>query len=168
MASSFISLYGAVNIDGKAIDFNNSPLTEDMPTQQLVYVKLSTCKAINGSNISAFMLVFNNLKGLTLSTVYLYTYPTFTTMANFVTKLTTLGSTDVFTLYLNLLSYDYKPVTTTGQSVLINDRFVVPNGVRYMAFSNSTFVTVAINTKLSKTKFEFNGAQQPSGVYQYF
>lgn len=168
MASNYISLHGAVNKDGKPIDFTNTPLLSDINAQSLVYVQLTKCLNITGTLVNAFRLFLSNPGGLTYSDVYLYTYPNFTTIQQFANGLGLLGTEVPFTIYTNLLSIDYKAVTTASQSILINDRYVVPGGRRYVPQSNSTFVTIKWANNQSKQKWEFSGNQTFAGGYTYF
>ncbi len=168
MASNYLSEHGAVNKNGKPIDFLNNPLLQDITTETIVYVKLGKCLNITGTLVDAFQLFLSNPGGLTYSDVYLYTYPNFTTIQQFANGLGLLGTETPFTIYTNLKSIDYKAVTTLSQSVLINDRFVVPGGRRYVPQTNSTFVTIKWANNLSKQKWEFTGNQTFAGNYTYF
>lgn len=166
--SNYLSLYGAVNKDGKPIDFTNSPLLQDINTESIVYVQLSQCQNITGQLVPAFKLFISNPGGLTYSVVYLYTYTGFTTIAQFANGLATLGTETPFTTYTNLLSIDYKQVNTAGQSVLVNDRFVVTDGRRYQTQTGSTFVKIKWSNNLIAQKWEFLGNQTIVGNYVYF
>jgi len=169
MASNYVSLYGAVNKNGKPIDFKNSPLLEDIPAENIVYVQLSSCLNISGQLVPAFLLFLSNPGGLTYSTVYLYTYPGFTTIQQFANGLGLLGTSVPFTIYTNLLSIDYKPVITSGQSVLINDNYVVPGGRKLSTQGGtSTYVTLKWANNLIKQKWQFAGNQTFAGNYTYF
>jgi len=170
--SSWLSLYGACKKTGHLIDFTNNPLLADITIEDIVWVKLCNIGTLQGGIAPAFQLMCNNDGGLTYFDVYLYTYTGFTTMAQFLDGLATLsGSTDTalrFNIYTNLLSIDYKKQNTTGQSVILNNGWVVPGGRRYVPQTNSTFVDVKVNTKLTKTKWEFSGNQTFGGLYHYF
>ncbi len=168
MASNYISLHGAVNKNGKPIDFTNSPLLEDINAECLVQVQLTKCLNISGVLVDAFRLFLSNYGGLSYSDVYLYTYANFTTIQQFANGLGLLGTSVPFTIYTGLKSIDYKPVTTLNQSILINDNYVVPSGRRYVPQSNSTFVTIKWANDLSKQKWEFTGDQTFAGLYSYF
>lgn len=168
MASNYLSLFGAVSKNGKPIDFKNSPLTADINTESIVYVQLSQCLNITGQLVPAFKLFLSNPGGLTYSVVYLYTYPGFTTISQFKNGLATLGTETPFTTYVNLVSIDYKAVNTAGQSVLINDRFVVPGGRSYILQNNTTYVSLKWTNNLLKQKWGFLGNQTIAGTYTYF
>lgn len=168
MASNYISLHGAVNKNGKPIDFLNNPLTSDINAESLVYVQLSQCVNAQGVLVPAFLLFLSNPGGLTYSDVYLYTYPNFTTIQQFANGLGLLGTTVPFLIYTGLKSIDYKPVTTLNQSIILNDNYVVPGGRRYQSQTNSTFVTIKWANNLIKQKWEFTGNQTFAGNYTYF
>lgn len=168
MASNYISLYGAVNKDGKPIDFTNTPLESDINTESLVWVKLGHCLNASGTLVPAFELFLNNYGGLTYSVVYLYLYPGFTTIQDFYNGLGVTGAAGQFTQYLNLVTIDYKAQTTTGLSVLVNTKYVVPGGRQYLPQQNITYVNLKWANNLLKQKWGFTGNQTFAGNYAYF
>jgi hypothetical protein len=172
---NYLSLYGAVNKNGQPIDFTNSPLLQDCPTEQIVWVRLGQAANTSGTLVNAFELMIQSENGLSAQVVYLYTYTGFATITNFNGGLIAMATETPFTTYVNLVSMNYNTLinqagtTNLAQGMLINDRFVIGNaGRRYQPSTNSTFIKVKFSNKLLADTFEFSGNQTTSGSYSLF
>lgn len=171
---NYLSLYGAVNKNGQPIDFTNDPLLEDINTESIVWVRLSQAADTTGTLVDAFELMIENKGGLSYSTVYLYTYTGFDSIMNFNGGLIALNTETPFTNYTGLIAIDFLPLinqpgtTNLAQGMLINDRYVIPNGRRYQPSTNSTFLRLKWANKLIATVIEFQGNQTTSGSYSLF
>ena len=173
--ANYISLYGAVNINGAPIDYTTNPILRDATTDQLVWVRLSQAANASGTLVPAFECMFQSVDGLSAQVVYLYTYTGFETIINFNGGLIANGSTSLFVHYENLVSMNYMTLvnqagtTNLAQGMLINTKFVTGNnGRRYQVSSNSTFVKVKFSNKLVADTFEFSGNWSTAGSYSLF
>lgn len=177
MASNpnYLSLYGAVNINGEPIDYTKNPILRDVTTEQIVWVRLSQAQNAAGTLVPAFEVMVQSVDSLFSQVIYLYTYTGFATIINFNGGFIAMGTETPFTHYVNLVSMNYNTLvnqagtTNLAQGMLINDRFVTgKNGRRYNPSSNSTFVKVKFSNKLVADTFEFDGNQTTAGSYQLF
>lgn len=184
MASNpnYLSLYGCVNYNGQPVDYTKitglagtGALQWDVPTEQIVWVRLSQAQNVSGTLVPAFEVMIQNTSGLSAQVVYLYCYTGFATIINFNGGFIAMGTETPFTHYVNLISMNgYTLVNQAGttnlaQGMLINDRFVTGNaGRRYQTSTNSTFVKVKFSNKLVADTFEFSGNQTTAGSYQLF
>lgn len=172
---NYLSLYGAVNINGQPIDYTNDPILRDVTTEQIVWVRLGSALNASGTSVAAFEVMIQSVDGLSAQVVYLYCYTGFETIINFNGGFIAMGTETPFTHYENLVSMNYytlvNPTGTTNlaQGMLINDRFVTGNASRrYQPSTNSTFVKVKFSNKLVADVFEFSGNQSTAGSYQLF
>lgn len=178
---NYLSLYGAVNVNGQPIDYTKigvngtGALQQDVPIEQIVWVRLGTALNASGTSVAAFEVMIQSADGLSAQVVYLYCYTGFATIINFNGGFIALGTEVPFTHYVNLVSMNYNtlvnPTGTTNlaQGMLINDRFVTGHaGRRYQTSSNSTFVKVKFSNKLVADTFEFSGNQTTAGSYSLF
>lgn len=173
--ANYISLYGAVNINGKPIDYTNNPILRDATAEQLVWVRLGTALNASGTSVAAFECMFQSVDGLSAQVVYLYCYSGFATIINFNGGLIANGSDVPFVHYENLVSMNYQTLINTpdttnlSQGMLINTNFVTGNnGRRYNVSTNSTFVKVKFSNKLVADTFEFSGNWSTAGSYSLF
>lgn len=173
---NYLSLYGAVNKNGQPIDFTNSPLLQDCPINQIVWVRLGYAQNVSGTLVSAFELMIQSEDGLAAQVVYLYTYSVgFETIMNFMGGLIANATVVPFVNYVNLVSMNYStlvnPSGTTflAQGMLINTNFITGNaGRRYQPSTNSTFVKVKFANRYKADVFEFSGNQTQAGSYSLF
>jgi hypothetical protein len=172
---NYLSLYGAVNKNAQPIDFTTSPLLQDCPIEQIVWVRLGYITNASGTLVSAFELMIQSADGLAAQVVYLYTYTGFATIMNFMGGLIANATVVPFVNYVNLISMNYatliNPTGTTflAQGILINTNFVTGNtGRRYQASTNSTFIKVKFSNHYKADVWEVDGNQTTSGSYSLF
>lgn len=163
--SNQASLFGAVIVNGYALA-SGQQFFQDVSPQNIVAVELTTVRNPEGNTVPAFKVTYNNQIGLTQDTYYLPTHNGLTTLANFKSALTALGSSNDFTLYTSLIkTSDWaESLVPASYDVLLNDRLCRR---LYIQSRNETRVTVNTANRLMNTVYYFTGDQTTAGHYYY-
>lgn len=170
--SNFISLYGAIKVNGLWIA-NYTDFLADCPASQIVSVQLTSLVNQNGTDSPCFWIRVINPQGLTVEDIYLQTHTGLTTLANFASGLTAQSATNTFTTYDNLVRTSdlASNLVASGTSVLLNDVYSIGSiggGRVYNPNTDETTVYVNIKNRLSYTQYVFSGDQTYAGDYTYF
>ena len=162
--SNKISLYGALKVNGLVVDYSK-PILVDVSSDNLLYVLPAQTQNFGSDDlIPAWQLTLENPNGLTANVYYLQKTSDTETIAEFLTALSSSDTT--FVNYSNLEKINGKEVATSGQNILVNDKFM--NSRTYVPSANNTVIKVNCKNFLSPTVFTVDGNQTIAGAYTYF
>lgn len=170
-----LSLFGAVNYNGKYLVENPSRFYQDVSIGNIIYVRMVNIK-YKGQPTNAFYILYQQPKSVSASEYLLLTQPNLQNLFEFQAGLSAINSSkNTFTLYNNLIKTSNQPAGYfVGKSynllqVLVNDGFT--DAVQYLPNykpTACTAVTINVLNALSKFIIFVSGDQNYAGGSHYF